>query len=438
MKRILYLAYFFPPLGGGGCQRTLKLVRYLEPLGYGASVVTTRDKDYWILDPSLAGEVPASAEVLRVSGFTAHRALRWLGRAGMGPELTQGTRRRGVFRALRTLQSLVFIPDGFVGWAREARRAGARRIEQGGIAALWTTSSPESAHVAGLSLKRRFGLPWVADFRDPWVGRATYRPPTPLHDRAQRRLEQAVLESADCVTMVSEAMIEEYRRRYPALPEDRLALLPNGYDADDFRRAAAPLAGRPEPDRSRFLLLHAGQLAHRPTVRTVLEAVRRLRREEPATADRLRVRFLGGNEELDPRVVSRAGFAPVLEILPSAPHLESVAAMRAADALLLLGHGGRGDALIYTGKIYEYVASGRPILAVLDPGPAADLIGRLGAGVVIRPGDVAGAVSALRDWVARFVSGERPATSIPAGILATLDRREGAARAAAILDRLTA
>jgi len=437
MKRVLFLAYFFPPLGGGGCQRTLKLVRYLEPLGYAAAVVTVRDPDYWILDPTLAAEVPASAEVLRVSGFTAHRALRWLRGAGVGAEEVQGTRRRGTFGALRALQSMFLVPDGFTGWAREAGRAGARRIEQGGIDALWTTSSPESAHVAGLALKRRFRLPWVADFRDPWVGRATYHPPTPLHDRAHRELERAVLESADRVTMVSEAMIEEYRKRYPGLPEDRLVLLPNGFDADDFRRAEALPADRTAADRSRFLLLHAGQLAHRPTVGTVLEAVRRLRAEEPGISDRLRVRFLGGNEELDPRDAARGDLAPMLELKPSVAHLESLAAMRDAEALLLLGHGGRGDALIYTGKIYEYLASGRPILAVLDPGPAADLIRRLEAGVVVRPGDVAGVLSALRDWLSRFARGERLGTRIPEPALRGLDRREAAARAASVLGRIT-
>lgn len=436
MKRVLFLAYFFPPLGGGGCQRTLKLVRYLEPLGFRATVVAARDPEYWILDPTLGDEVPALTEVLRVSGFTPHRALRWLSRAGIGPEAPQGVRRRGPFRAFRALQGFFLVPDGYLGWSRAAGRAASERIRQGGIDAVWTTSSPESAHVAGLALKRRFGLPWVADFRDPWVGRATYRPPTPFHDAAHRRLERAVLAHADRVTMVSKAMIEEYRRRYPELPGDRLALLPNGYDPDDFRRAATLPPGRAAGDRSRFVLLHAGQLAHRPTVHTILEAARRLGREEPALAAGLRVRFLGGNEELDPEAASRPEQS-FLELEPSAPHLQSLAAMRAADALLLLGHGGAGDGLIYTGKIYEYLASGRPILAVLDPGPAADLIRRLGAGVVIRPGDVEGARSVLGEWLARWSRGERAATKIPEEALRGMDRRETAAQAASILAQIT-
>ncbi len=163
MKRLLLLDYFFPPLGGGGCQRSLRLVRYLEPNGWASTVVTVQDPDYWIVDPTLLEEVPRSCDV----------------------------------RALRRLQQLVAIPDGYRPWARTAERAAAARVTKGGIDAIWTTFSPERAHLAGLGLKRKFGLPWVADFRDPRVGRVTYAPPTAWHDRRHRALEAEVVRAAD-------------------------------------------------------------------------------------------------------------------------------------------------------------------------------------------------------------------------------------------------
>ncbi len=436
MKRLLVLAYFFPPLGGGGCQRTLKLVRYLEPHGWAATVVTTRDRDYWISDPTLLEEVPPSAEVLRVGGFTAHRALRWLRRGGAAVERPQGARHGGSLRALRALSSWLLVPDAFGGWSRAARRAAEERIARGGIDAIWTTSSPESAHLAGLALARRSGLPWVADFRDPWVGRATYRPPTSLHDRAQRALERSVVERADRVTMVSEAMIEAYRARHPDVPASRFALLPNGFDPDDWRRAERTRP--PGGEDGRFVLLHAGQLAHRPTVRTLLEAARRLLAEDPSAAATLRLRFLGGHEDLGAAEIARLGLAGVVELLDSVPHHAALAAMRRAGALALLGHGGAGDALIYTGKIYEYLSSARPVLAILDPGPARDLLLAAGVGPVLEPGDVDGAVAAIRAWLEAWGKGERaPARTAP-GVLEGLTRQEIAARAAAILDGITA
>jgi glycosyltransferase involved in cell wall biosynthesis len=439
MRRVLVLAYFFPPIGGGGCQRTLKLTRYLEPAGWLSTVVTTLDSDYWILDPTLLDEVPRSVEVIRVQGYTALRALRSLSRWGLDVQEPQGARRSKRFRALRALSRWMLIPDGYRGWAEAARRASERRLQAGGVDALWTTSSPESAHLAGLALKRRHGLPWVADFRDPWVGRVTYRPPTALHDRAHRAMERSVVAAADHVTVVSEAMAAMYRSRYPDLPPERFVLLPNGFDPDDWRRAdslADASAGKAEEDRDRFVLLHAGQLAHRPTVRTLLLAARRVLDADPTARDQLRLRFLGGNEELDAEEPESFGLAEIVELRPSRPHLEALAAMRRAQALVLLGHGGNADSLLYTGKIYEYLSSGRPVLGIVDRGPCADLIRAAGAGPVLESGDVEGAARAIRTWLVAWRGGTDLGVRVPVDLLETWNRAIPAARAAELLSQI--
>ncbi|HET9951926.1 MAG TPA: glycosyltransferase [Candidatus Eisenbacteria bacterium] len=444
MKRLLVVAYFFPPIGGGGCQRTLKLVRYLEPAGWASTVVTVKDPDYWILDPSLEEEVPASCEIVRVSALTSQRLLKLLGGTGVKLEERQGRRNAAAFRALRRLQQFVAIPDGYRAWARAAEKAAAARIARGGIDALWTTSSPESAHLAGLALKRRATLPWIADFRDPWVGRVTYAPPTAWHDRRHRALEEAVVAAADRVTVVSEAMAVRFRERYPALPADRFVVLPNGYDPDDWARAALlPGADRGsapgEEATRRFVILHAGQLAHRPTVATLLEAARRLVEESPARRETLRLRFMGGNEGLDAEAIARAGLAPwpgVVETVPSRPHLESLRAMKRANLLVLLGHGGDADSQIYTGKIYEYLTSGRPVLGILDPGPAADLLGRSGQGSACRPGDVEAVLAAIRAPLEAWERGQIPHDFPLPAMAPAWERRTMARRAGELLDLL--
>ncbi len=439
MKRLLVLAYFFPPLGGGGCQRTLKLVRYLEPNGWVSTVVTVKEPDYWILDPTLLEEIPASCEVARVSALTSQRLLRLLGGAGVQLEERQGTRRAGAFRALRRLQQFVAIPDGYRPWARAAERAAAARLAKGGIDALWTTSSPESAHLAGLALKRKFALPWIADFRDPWVGRVTYAPPTAWHDRRHRALEREVVATADRVTVVSEAMAARFRERYPALGPAHFVVLPNGYDPDDWARVARlPLSLEPdaarEADARRFVVLHAGQLAHRPTVGDLLAAVARLVEESPARRKTLRLRFMGGNEGLDAATVARKGLSEVVDLLPSRPHLEAMAAMRRANLLVLLGHGGEADSQLYTGKIYEYLTSGTPLVGVLGPGPASDLISRAGGGRACLPGDVDGVCSAIRSPLEAWERHEkRQDLPLPA-IAVEWERRTMARQAAELLD----
>jgi hypothetical protein len=128
MRRLLVLAYFFPPMGGGGTQRTVKLVRYLEPAGWRSTVVTTRDPRYWILDPSLLEDVPPSTEVLRVSGWTPSAGIRLLGRLGIKLERPQGERRAGALDLLR--RSVLTSSGRYAGWARRLAtppRRGSRR-----------------------------------------------------------------------------------------------------------------------------------------------------------------------------------------------------------------------------------------------------------------------------------------------------------------------
>jgi glycosyltransferase involved in cell wall biosynthesis len=438
VKRVLVLAYFFPPLGGGGVQRSLKLVRYLEPHGWASTVVTAREEDYWIVDPTLLEEIPSTAEIVRVGGLTSLRLVRLLSRGGARIERAQERRDRESFRKLRRAQSWLLIPDGYRPWAREAQRAAVRRIAAGGIDALWTTSSPESAHLAGLALKRRFGIPWVADFRDPWVGRVTYDPPTRWHDARHRELERAVVSSADRVTLVSDPMTALYRKRYRDLPSERFLTLPNGYDPDDWARVDRLLAARPAPaePRRRFVLLHAGQLAHRPSARTLLEAARLLIASDPRAADDLSIQFLGGNEELRPEEWESLGLGSVVETAPSLPHIEALAAMRGADALVLLGHGGQADSLLYTGKIYEYLTSGRPVLGLVDPGPAADLIRDSGAGEVRAADDAKGAARVLRAWLEAWRRGDEVAGRAPETMVRSWDRARAAETAAKLLQSL--
>jgi glycosyltransferase involved in cell wall biosynthesis len=370
--------------------------------------------------------------------MTAGKVLLALARAGFPVQEAQGARRAGAFRALRSFQRWIFLPDAYRGWSQAALRAGDRRLREGGIDALWTTSSPESAHLAGLRLRKKHHVPWVADFRDPWVGRVTHRSPTPWHEARHRAMEQRVIHAADRVTLVSEALVALYRKRYPEVDPGRFVYLPNGFDSDDWRRASRE-DDRDPGARGReraFVLLHAGQLAHRPTVHTLLEAARRVVERDPAAAHDLRLRFLGGNEEIGMQEEARYGLGPMLEIQPSRPHIQSLAEMSRASALLLLGHGGAADALLYTGKIYEYLSSGRPVIAILDEGPAADLIRSTAAGIVFRPGDTQAVAAALENRLQAWRAGKDQAVPIPPDRLASWERRKLSYQAAGILEEI--
>ena len=193
-RRLLILCHFFPPLGGGGVHRVLGFTRYLPDHGWDCTVVCADRGDYWVTDESLLSEVRPGTEVSRVAGGSALSAwLRWRSH-------DQGRRSGSLFAGLRSLSDWWLLPDSYAGWAKRAAARGRFLFDsrRGGATeyfdALLSSSPPDSVHLGALDLKRRFGTPWVADFRDPWIGLNFREPKTRWHRARQRRLEASVLE----------------------------------------------------------------------------------------------------------------------------------------------------------------------------------------------------------------------------------------------------
>ncbi|MCA9728915.1 MAG: glycosyltransferase, partial [Candidatus Eisenbacteria bacterium] len=389
MKRVLYLAYFFPPLGGAGVQRSLKFARYLPENGWLPHVLTG-PSGYWIRDESLLGELDPRTRVDRVT----HRGARWMGGAG------SGTRRSGrrIFW-LRYASRLVLVPDAYVGWSRAAAAHAERLAREIRFDALVTTSSPDSAHLAGARLRRLLGIPWIADFRDPWTRRMAYAPPTPLHHRWHLRLEGQVLRTADRVLVTSDATREDFLVRNPGLPPARVVVIPNGYDESDFVAAESWRATTSGERLAVPALLHAGQLNPERPITPFLAGLRRLRERDPVRAQQARTLFLGAHYDHHREEVRAAGLDDLVRFEGNRPHRESVAALLDAQVLLLLEQNSDRGKLILPGKVWEYARSGRPILGLVPPGGAADrLIRSLEAGRVVdpdRPDEVATAIDDL-------------------------------------------
>lgn len=445
-RTLLVLAYFFPPLGGGGVQRTVKFLKYLRPLGWRAEVVTVRATDYWVLDPTLAADVPADTVVYRTAALTG---LGLLGRApgrrrppaaesGGAPAAESGAvpaapvRSSAAFRWLRRLSSFFLVPDAYAGWLPFALARARARLAAGGVDVLLTTSSPDTAHLVGLVLRERFPVPWVADFRDPWVRRLTFEAPTLLHRRLHTWLERRVLERADRVIVTNEATRDDFLARHPVIPAARFAVVPNGYDPEDLA-VIGELQREQEPRPSgRLVLAHTGLLSGRRTLEPVLAALARLFAERPALRGRVHIRQVGPRENVNDALVAAAGLADCVTFLPPVRHREVLAEMAAADALLLLEAGELEGSLITPGKVFEYLASRRPILAVVPGGPAADLVCATGAGAVVGPGDIAG----LAGLLARWVEDGPPPSRVRDEDLAPYARPALAARLAGVLEEL--
>ncbi|MEQ1834283.1 MAG: hypothetical protein ABL977_14640, partial [Candidatus Eisenbacteria bacterium] len=255
MKRLLVLAYFYPPLAGGGVPRVLSFTRHLPEHGWACTVVCAGEHDYWVRDESLLAAVPAATEVIRVTGGSGLAAVLRLRGAS-----TQGRRSSTGFAALRALSDWFLLPDSYAGWARRAVRAASARIAAGGIDAVLSSSPPDSVHLAAGQVVRaaRRGahrtLPWIADFRDPWIGSHFRTPPTRWHAARHAAMEASVTGGADLVLAASRTHHDALAARTVARPA-RLLHLPNGFEPG----AAAVRAVANEPGV--FRMVFTGSLS---------------------------------------------------------------------------------------------------------------------------------------------------------------------------------
>jgi glycosyltransferase involved in cell wall biosynthesis len=401
--KVLIVTMYFPPAGGGGVQRPLKFATHLPTLGIETHVLAPDDPKWIHRDDEL--QPPTLAWV--------HRA-RYLGPKGRKPaeELhgTQGLERLGVHAKLASRRLLV--PDENVSWNLTAIPAAVRIVKREGIDVVLTTSPPSSVHLIGAAVKRATGIPWVADLRDSIVAhphRSSERFLVRAKEQGEHAVARLVARSADAVITVSDAIADEVRERSPAGPVVTIA---NGSDFDDF-------AGLEHHPSNRFRITHAGSFFGKRDPRPFLTALAR------SGLDDVVARFLGDFRSTDREWAEHQGLGSRLELIPYAPRRTSLELQRDSEALLLLipEAGGRGKGVL-SGKVFEYLAAERPILAVVPPeGAAAELVRAAGAGLVVAPDDVDGMVAALQELHRRWRNGGLESTALTAEWRAKVSRR---------------
>ena len=430
-RRLLVIAYFFPPLAGGGVHRILSFVRHLPAHGWDCTVIAAGAADYWVRDASLLAQVPEGTEVIRVQGGSALAAWLRLFRGGRG----RVDQRRGTsFAHLRRLADWWLLPDSYAGWARRARRVAARRLAAGGIDAVLTSSPPDSVHLAGLALARGAGAggtgpPWVADFRDPWIALHFREPPTRWHRARQQAMERAVLGAADLVLTASRTHLEAIQAD-PATRPRHGVLLPNGFEPG----VEAPAPERP-PDDGTFRLVFTGTLSLMPDTATCLEAVAEVLARQPAARRRLRLDLVGPYDADDEDRALALGLKGIVTFHGARPHGDTRAFQRRANLLLLWKPHGPGFATMVPGKLYEYLDAGRPIVALLPPADEAAALVRRGGGEVLPPGDHRALADAIETRYMNDARGRRAPLARP-DWLDEHARPRLAARLAAELDAL--
>jgi glycosyltransferase involved in cell wall biosynthesis len=428
MRNLLFLSYYFPPMGMGGVQRSIKLVKYLPEFEWNPIVLTVKDILYHGHDPSLERDA-GRARVIRTESLDPLRlSFRARGPAKASPGV--GVPSLSVFN--RSVVPWIFIPDSKTGWIPFAVSEGIRLAGAERIHAVFTTSPPHSAHLAGWMLKRRLGIPWVADFRDSWMRESFDRVPTPVHRTLNETMLRFVLKSADRVTGISGPILEDMRF-LSGRPAGDFVRIPNGFDPDDFR-------GFRHEGSKRFGVTYCGTVnaVHSPAefLAGAGEAVRR----EPRLRSALEIRFIGAVSDVDlDGMVRRHGLDGLVTRTGYVSHAESIRHLARSDVLLLVLPPESSPGVV-TGKLFEYLATGLPIIAVVPKGEAAEIINQSGRGPVVHPSDSAGIASALIGLYHEWKRSRGKRTGVIRTDLWTeqFSRRRQAEQLARILEKLIA
>ncbi len=358
-KTVLILSYYWPPSSGSGVQRWLKFVKYLPQMGWKPVVITPENGTAPYYDSSLQQEVPEEAEVIFTGTwepFALYNLLQGKKKNETIPVGMMGIKdSKSWFQRLATwLRGNVFVPDGRMGWYPFAAKAALNYLKKHPVDLIVTTGPPHSVHLAGLTIKKKTGIPWVADFRDPWHGiyyNASLKR-TAWANKKDQRLENEVLQNADVITVVSDGMREMYAGK-----TKRIEVVLNGFDTDDM---APPY----HEATTHFSLVHVGNFFPYMNVPDLWDAVQELTQENSAFKHDFKLRFTG---LLDAKVLQQLTENQLdehLVLTGSVKHSEATAIQSKANLLLFVIPNTKDNKLVVTGKIFEYLASGSEIVSI--------------------------------------------------------------------------
>lgn len=357
------IAYYFPPMGGAGVQRTLKFVKYLPEYKWQPYILTVQPPKI-LRDQSLLDEVPQNLPTIRTPYLHMLTSLPW--------------------RLRNFVARWFLVIDEQIGWLPYAISAGLKVIKSNEIKLIYSTSAPYTTHLVARRLHHQSHIPWVADFRDPWMNNPFISFPTAIHRRINEYMERSVFTEADRVILNTDISRQYHQEKYSNLPADKFITITNGYDQEDF-----PGYDNRVKTRSIFTIVHLGSLYQKSrSSKFFLEALHKVFQTGMLQTDKIRLLFVGNIDKKTPEYIDQFGLGGTVELLGYIPHRQAISYLFDADLLLLIPNSGSGAELFVPAKLYEYLASRKPIICLADSGACSELIIQARAGSVIPPTDI--------------------------------------------------
>lgn len=357
-KKVLIIAYYWPPAGGPGVQRWLKFVKYLPQFDIEPIVYVPDNPSYPIIDETLISEVPSGITIIRQSIREPYNVASTLSRkqtknisSGIIP---RQKRQSFLQKAMIFIRGNFFIPDARIGWVSPSVKYLKKYIEENNIKTIITTGPPHSLHLVGLRLKDHYhDLQWITDFRDPWTTIGYHdkmRMSAPAKAK-HKRLESIVLNTANHIIVTSPGTKKEFQ----AITKKPITVITNGFDD------RKPAVGEPSDD---FVIAHIGSLLSDRNPMVLWEVLKSLTQSNQDFARRFTLKLVGKVSEEVLTSIKNAGLEEYLDFVGYVPHAEAQSVQQQASVLLLVEVNSEITKGIIAGKIFEYLAAGRPILAI--------------------------------------------------------------------------
>lgn len=391
-RNVLVIAYYFPPMGLSGVQRTLKFVKYLPQFGWQPTVLTVTPTGYFAQDYTLLEEVhPHHIDIERVGSLDPNRLFRKKGVVKMPSERWR--------KILTYLSDTFFIPDNKIGWKRKALKAGKALFEKKNFDLIFATAPPFTDFLIAEELSKALNKPLVLDYRDPWHEYPLKYYPTPLHKWQNYRLEKKVVHAASKIITTNRRVKELIIKRYKFLDYQDVIIIPQGYDPADFQQSP-----QPSLKTNKMRITHAGVFYGDRTPLYFLQALQKLFTEQPTLKSHIEACFVGNIHDDHINLVKSMNLEENVVMPGYLDHAHCIQYLQASDVLwLMLKNDSQSP-----GKLYEYFGARKPVLACVPEGFIKQTIEEAGGGMTVRPDDVDGIAKHLGELYEKFKTNSLP------------------------------
>jgi len=376
MKRVLVITYYWPPTGGSGVQRWVKFARYLPSEGWQPVIYTPENPEQLAVDHSLEKEIPEEAEIIKTHITEPYELYKkFLRRSGHGKEAVEVNPVNAQNKSLAQKVAMwvrgnFFRPDPRCMWIRPSVKYLKKYLEEHPVDLIVSTGPPQSMHLIGRRLAKETGLPWIADFRDPWTKIFYFKhlSMTRATERWHHKMEKKVLDDATVVVAVSPLVQKEFQE----VTKTPVELITNGFDESDYPETnASESAGGPDKD---FTVTHTGLFAADGNPTVLWDVLAEKCTEDSDFRKHLKIKLIGKTDIQIIRSIEDAGLKDNLIDLGYQPHEVAVDEQRKASLLILPLRKEPEYEAVLPGKLFEYIASRRPVLGIGQPDGAMAMI----------------------------------------------------------------